>query len=290
MYFAAAVLYFYGSPIILTPEIKTTAVWVPVLQLAIAATLLFRRTVALGASGIVVLYVYATSVYGWFHMLDYPIFLGMAAFLISESIYGSEKRALMLTILRVTTGVTFLWGGLEKWLYPAWTDDILEHHLRVVMMGLSPDFFTLSAGFVEVCLSYVMIFGRLASQVAAAVFFMLVVLAVQLVGSLDLVGHIPFMVALFILATTRNKVRYEPQVPHEPRDALRQTARFVVTVSGAIWIYYLCHELAYGDLYPMDWITTLFAILFVLLVISRIALPARHARATAFANRPEFCN
>ena len=93
--------------------------------------------------------------------------------------------------------------------------DILEHYLQTVMMGLSPDFFTLGAGFVEICLSYLMIFGRLALQVAAAVFLVLVISAVRLVGSMDLVGHIPFMVALFILATTRNQIRYASPNPIE---------------------------------------------------------------------------
>jgi hypothetical protein len=105
---------FHKSSLILTPELKTSALWVPALQLAIAAPMVFRRTNCVGALGIVVLYVYATRVYRRFHMLDYPIFLGIAAFLASESIYGSEQRALMFTIFWVTTGVTFLWGGLNS--------------------------------------------------------------------------------------------------------------------------------------------------------------------------------
>nr|MBA2409700.1 hypothetical protein [Gammaproteobacteria bacterium] len=78
IYFVAGVWYFHDSPIILTPELKTTAIWVPMLQLAILVTVLFRRTVVMAALGIVVLYAYAVNNYGWFHMLDYPVFIGIA--------------------------------------------------------------------------------------------------------------------------------------------------------------------------------------------------------------------
>jgi hypothetical protein len=152
------------------------------------------------------------------------------------------------------------------------------------MMGLSPDLFTLGAGFVEICLSYVMIFGRLALQVAAAVFLVLVISAVRLVGSMDLVGHIPFMVALFILATTRNQIGYASPNPIASWDALRQTTRFVVTILGVMWIYYLRHALAYADLHPLNWTTTLLATLFVVQIINRIALRTRNARAIPAAH------
>src|SRR5215831_14260589 len=68
--------------IILTPELKTTAAWVPWLQLAIAAGMLSRPTMILSGLGILVLFGYALAEYGAFHLLDYPIFLGAAAYLI----------------------------------------------------------------------------------------------------------------------------------------------------------------------------------------------------------------
>ena len=50
--------------IILTPELKTTSILVPWLQLAIAGSMLFRSTLKFGAVGIMVLYVYAVVAYG----------------------------------------------------------------------------------------------------------------------------------------------------------------------------------------------------------------------------------
>ena len=69
--------------IILTPELKTTSTVVPMAQLAIAASMLSRSTLKYGAVGIMALYVYAVEEYGAFHMMDYPIFPGVA--LISPS-------------------------------------------------------------------------------------------------------------------------------------------------------------------------------------------------------------
>ena len=66
---------------ILTPELKTTSPYVPWLQISVAAGLAFRRTLPLSALGIVILYGIAISQYGIFHLMDYPIFLGIAAYL-----------------------------------------------------------------------------------------------------------------------------------------------------------------------------------------------------------------
>src|SRR5215208_7028831 len=139
IYFVSVVAYFYGSPIILTVDLKTNATWVPLLQLAIAASVLFRRTAILAAMGIVALFAYAVSRYGVFHMLDYPFFLGLAAFLTLDSIYGKQARSQGLGILRVTVGVSLLWCGVEKWLYPDWTVELLQTDLRILLKtGLSP--------------------------------------------------------------------------------------------------------------------------------------------------------
>ena len=66
---------------ILTPELKTTSSLVPLVQLAIAASMLFRSTLKFGAVGIMALYVYAVEEYGAFHMMDYPIFPALPSIL-----------------------------------------------------------------------------------------------------------------------------------------------------------------------------------------------------------------
>lgn len=249
IYFSGIVLYFSGSPIILTAELKTSAAWVPVLQLAIAATAMFGRGALFSALGIVVLFAYGVSQYGLFHMLDYPFFLGLAAFLCFDSRSGRRMHDRALGILRLTVGVSLIWCGVEKWLYPAWTYELLQSDLSVLLTtGLSPELIIMGAGFVEFSLAFLLIFGRLSSQVAAAVLMTVMVSAIPVVGMVDLIGHLPILVVLVVLAATRN-----PIGGHVARSGKRWlepglAVSFMVSVPGFIGAYYLSHEIAYGVL------------------------------------------
>ncbi len=67
--------------VLLTPELKTSSVIVSAIQLGIAAGMLSRRTMPFSALGIFVLFGMGVWEYGAFHLADYPIFLGVAAYL-----------------------------------------------------------------------------------------------------------------------------------------------------------------------------------------------------------------
>jgi hypothetical protein len=273
IYFVSVVIYFYGSPIILTADLKTDAAWVPVLQLAIAATALLRRSAILAALGIVVLFAYSVSRYGVFHMLDYPFFLGLAAFLSLDSIYGQRRQLQGLGILRVTVGVSLLWCGVEKWLYPQWTLELLQSDLRVLLTtGFSPNLIVMGAGFVEFCLAFVLIFGRLAAQIAAAVLLLVMISAIPVVGMIDFIGHLPILVVLLILAATRNPIG---RVAPEPgRGDLDVALTFIVSVPGFIAAYYLSHEIAYGTLGRVNWTEGLVAGVLLALFMVRVVQTA----------------
>ena len=66
--------------VILTPELQTDSAWVSWLQLGMALALFWRATMALTAFGIVFLWSLGVANYGLFHLLDYPIFLGIAVY------------------------------------------------------------------------------------------------------------------------------------------------------------------------------------------------------------------
>ena len=91
--------------IILTPELKTDVAWIPWLQLAMAACLIWRRTMPLTGLGIVFLFSYATAQYGVFHLADYPVFLGVAAYL-----NRTEPRLEALSAFAPSTS----YGGLPR--------------------------------------------------------------------------------------------------------------------------------------------------------------------------------
>ncbi len=77
--------------ILLTPELKPTSALVGAIQLGIAAGMLSRRTMPLSALGIFVLFDIGVWNYGAFHLADYPMFLGVAAYL---ALTGAAERFL----------------------------------------------------------------------------------------------------------------------------------------------------------------------------------------------------
>ena len=92
--FRAACAFFFiaiwgAGGILLTPELKTESVVVGAIQLGIAAGMLSRRTMPLSALGIFVLFGIGVWEYGPFHLADYPIFLGVAAYL---ALVGGQTR------------------------------------------------------------------------------------------------------------------------------------------------------------------------------------------------------
>jgi uncharacterized membrane protein YphA (DoxX/SURF4 family) len=273
-YLVLIATYFYQSPIILTPDLKTGAAWVPIMQLLIAIMAMSRRTSWLASLGIVFLYAFAVISYGWFHLLDYQYFIGIAVFLAIDSHYGQAQGRLGLSILRVAVGISFLWVGVEKWMYPDWTYELLQQDLRGILMGFSPRFVVMVAGYVEFCLAFILIFGRLSSQVAPAVLLLLMVSAIPMVGMVDAIGHLPILIVLLLLTATRNRIGYFPR-PGNPWHESGPVISFMVSVPGFIGAYYLSHELNYSGLHPTNWGASLTAVLLVATLVYRIRMTAR---------------
>jgi hypothetical protein len=84
---------FTAGGVILTPELKTAAEWPAWLQLGIAASMFSARSCILGAAGILALYGYGVAQYGAFHLADYPVFLGLAAYMALTSCACRRRRA-----------------------------------------------------------------------------------------------------------------------------------------------------------------------------------------------------
>jgi hypothetical protein len=208
-------------------------------------------------------------------MLDYPFFLGLAAFLSLDSIYGQERQLQGLGILRVTVGFSLLWCSVEKWLYPDWTQELLQTDLRVLLgTGLSPKLIVMGAGFVEFCLAFVLIFGRLASQISAMVLLSVMISAVPVVGMLDLVGHLPILVVLIILGASRNPIGRVAPGPAKRWNDFDAAFSFIVSVPGFIAAYYLSHEVVYGALGKVNWAEGMVAGVFLALLLAWIVRTA----------------
>ncbi len=165
------------------------------LQFLIALFTPWRPTCVLSALGIGVLYVYAIFQYGFFHMLDYVYFLGLALFLASISL--SNARLRRIRIPAITGGLAFsiMWTAIEKLLYPQWTRQILVKRPHLAM-GMNFDLFIVIAAFVEFTLAFYLATGRGLLRLGAVALLLVFVSAMPEFGARDIVGHIPIVAIL----------------------------------------------------------------------------------------------
>ncbi|WP_206996471.1 hypothetical protein [Trinickia mobilis] len=203
--------------VILTPELEIDSTIVTLLQIAIAGLALFKATAFLAGLGMIALYGIAAHHYGLFHLLDYTIFVGIAIFLIIESLRPGKYTFASLMVLRVATSFTLLWGAVEKFAYPDTFYRLLDQY-PYLSFGLDREFFLLSAGFVEFACAYLILFGRLSSKLGIVVLLGFFVLAVIPFGAVDAIGHWLFAASLLALLATRN--RFEVKAPSRVNTAL----------------------------------------------------------------------
>jgi hypothetical protein len=133
-------------------------------------------------------------------------------------------------------------------------------------MGFKPEFFVIAAGFVEFCLAFTLMAGRLSSRVAAGVLLAIMVLAMPLVGVVDAIGHLPLVIVLVLLAGTRNTISWMNGKERAGtranllvvfRASSLELTAYCVSVLGLTAAYYLIHELAYKGPGMTAWISNL---------------------------------
>jgi hypothetical protein len=188
-----------GTPFYLTPELKTTAAYVPWLHLAMALCLISKYTTPFTGLGIFLLYTGAAADYGIFHVLDYVIFLGIGFYL---TVSNTSKKALLKSgfiVLFACTGLTLIWASVEKFAYAGWTDPLFEKNPQLLMGMSAPTFMKLS-GFMEFFITFILlgavsVAGRLISLGLMSIF----VLAVLQFGVVDAIGHLMIVAILFVL-------------------------------------------------------------------------------------------
>ncbi len=225
--------------ILLTPELKISSTLVGAIQLGIAAGMLSRRTMPLSAFGIFVLYGIAVWNYGPFHLADYPVFLGVAAYLALVGAQSNFFGARPLDVLRWAAGITLMWASIEKWAYPEWSYPLFITHSDM-SLGFSPDFYMRAAGAVEFALAFSLIWTPLVRRVGAIMLTAMFVSAVFAFGKIDLIGHSLIVVALLgIIADDHGepaRLRHSWLIPFAYGSSL---AMFLT-------VYYFAHAALFG--------------------------------------------
>jgi hypothetical protein len=242
--FRAACAFFFISiwavgGILLTPELKTDSIWIGVLQLAIAAGMLSRRTMPASAFGIFALFDIAVWNYGGFHLADYPVFLGFAAYLAlvggRTNFFGTRP----VDVLRYAASITLMWASIEKWAYPQWSYPLLIQHPEMTL-GFAPDFYMRAAGAIEFALAFSLLWTPLVRRIGAIMLTAMFVSAVFAFGKIDLIGHSLIVVALLgIIVDDGGK-------PARIRDFWFMPAAYVASLALFLWTYYMVHAELFG--------------------------------------------
>jgi hypothetical protein len=190
-------LLWVDGTVILAPELKANSGWLSAIQLLIPIFLISRATLPAAAAGIFVLYGYGVAAYGLFHMLDYPVFLGLAAYFALSVTDDARIAALRLSCLRWSVALSLLWPAMEKFLYPTWIAPILIEHPELTL-GFDGATVITAAGVVEFGLSFALFWTPLMRRLGALALAALLIAATFDFGKLDAVGHL--MVVAILLA------------------------------------------------------------------------------------------
>jgi hypothetical protein len=242
--FRAACAFFFiaiwgAGGILLTPELKTSSNLIGAIQLGIAAGMLSRRTMPLSGMGIFVLFGVAIWQYGVFHLADYPVFLGVAAYLALVGAQTDFFGTRPIDLLRWAAGITLLWASIEKWAYPEWSYPLFIQHPEMTM-GFTADFFMRAAGAVEFALAFALIWTPLVRRVAAVMLAAMFISAVFEFGKIDLIGHSLIVVALFAI------IADDGGEPAKLRDSWLLPAGYVASLALFLTVYYEAHALLFG--------------------------------------------
>jgi hypothetical protein len=220
--------------ILLTPELKTTSPLVGALQLAIAAGMLSRRTLPLSAVGIAILFGIGIRDYGVFHLADYPIFLGVAAYLalvgLGKDLFGIRP----LDVMRYSAGVTLMWASVEKWAYPEWSYPLLIEHASMTL-GFDSEFYMRAAGMVEFALAFALIWTPLIRRCAAVVLSGMFISACFEFGKIDTIGHSAIIAVLFAIVCDNHRSE------RDRRAAWLAPVALCGALSVTLFLYYVGH-------------------------------------------------
>lgn len=187
--------------IILTPDLRSPASWLPVVQFAAAVSLVWRRTCVVAGGVILLLYGYAVRQYGVFHLVDYVFMLTLALYLASLSVEWPRLASARERILSAGLAFSLAWTAIEKFLYPQWTDTVIGTH-PAIAMGMPMPWVVVIAGFVEFTLAFYLITGRGLLRVGGVGYMLIFLGAMSPFGKLDIFGHL-IIVAILLITVLR---------------------------------------------------------------------------------------
>jgi hypothetical protein len=224
---------------LLTPELKTTSTHIPALHLAIAAGMLSRYTMPLSALGMAILFGISVQQYGAFHLADYPIFLGIAAYLALTGLQKDFFGIKPINIARYATAVTLMWASIEKWAYPEWSFPLFIEHPSL-SFGFDSEFYLRAAGVIEFTLAFALLWTPLVRRCAAIILCGMFISACLEFGKVDTIGHSGIIALLIVIASDQSSVQNDRRVP------LLAPVGFAAALTATLFAYYVGHAAIFG--------------------------------------------
>ena len=183
---------------ILTPELRTHALWIAVVQFLSALFLVWRPTCILSGIGVLLLYADAIDRYGIFHLIDYVFFPCLALYLASLSLGRRRLDGIREPLLIAGLAFSLAWTAIEKFLYPQWTAAVVATHPSIGM-GLPTPLVTTIAGFIEFTLAFYLVTGRGLLRLGGIGYASIFIAAMPVFGKLDVFGHLVIVAILAIV-------------------------------------------------------------------------------------------
>jgi hypothetical protein len=225
--------------LIVTSELKASSTALSAIQLLIPMYMFARATLPAAGAGIIVLYGFGVATYGLFHMLDYPVFVGLGVFFALSVSQDARLLAFRFDFLRWTVACTLLWPSIEKFVYPGWVAPIAIAHPELTL-GFDVATVVTAAGVVEFGLSFALFWTPLVRRLAALALMALLTAATLDFGKMDGIGHL-MIIAILIVAFAR------PSDAHERRHPALAPLASGMTLAAVIFLYTGGHALYYGS-------------------------------------------
>ena len=224
--------------VFLTPELVTDIAFVPWMQVGMAAAMLSRRTLPLASLGIVLLFGLSVAQYGAFHLLDYPVFLGLAAYFACTGLGRSPLDIRPLDLVRWAAAVTLMWASIEKWAYPQWTHPMFIAHPNL-SFGFDIAFYMQAAGVVEFALAFALLWTPLVRRCSAIILGAAFVAAIGEFGLVDAIGHSCIIVVLLVIAAD------DAKAPVRKRTVMLMPVGYAAALTGFLGAYYGLHSMLF---------------------------------------------
>jgi hypothetical protein len=223
----------------MTPDLKASSIWLSAIQLLIPMYMFGRATLPAAGAGIIVLYGYGVATYGLFHMLDYPVFLGLGVFFALSVTQNSKLLAFRFDFLRWAVACSLLWPSIEKFVYPGWVAPIAITHPEITL-GFDVATVVTAAGVVEFGLSFALFWTPLIRRLAAFALMAVLTAATFDFGKMDGIGHLMLIAVLMVVAA-------QPGGARDRRHPALAPLVGGMTLLAVILLYTGGHALYYGS-------------------------------------------